>query len=167
LGNAPQLVPAPPGQRPLIGRLLQLYLHDFSEHAAISSPYGDVDEAGCFAYPYLDLYWREPGRLPFLIRTDGRIAGFVLVNQWFVSGQPGDHCVAEFFVLRKYRRTGLGTAAARRLFDGLPGWWEVPVAHYNAAAQQFWRKVLADRPFTECVGDGDRWMGPILRFQMS
>ena len=98
--------------------MLQLYLHDFSEHAAIGSPYGDVDEAGCFAYPYLDLYWSEPGRLPFLIRTGGHIAGFVLVNQWFVSGQPGDHC-----------------------------------------------KVLADRPFTECMGDGDRWMGPILRFQ--
>ncbi len=30
-------------EQPLLGRLLQLYLHDFSEHAALGSPHGEVD----------------------------------------------------------------------------------------------------------------------------
>jgi len=52
-------------EQPLLGRLLQLYLHDFSEHAALGSPHGEVDGGGLFAYPPgLGSYWQEPGRVP-------------------------------------------------------------------------------------------------------
>jgi predicted acetyltransferase len=63
-------------EKPLIQRMLELYEYDFSEYEGT-----DLDSHGCFGYPNLDLYWLEPTRHPFIVRVDGRLAGFVLVNQ--------------------------------------------------------------------------------------
>src|SRR5260221_3470726 len=83
---------------------MQLYLHDFSEFAAIDSAHGDVDPEGRFANIWLDSYWQEAGRIPLLIRANDCLAGFALLNRWSALGWPVDHAMAEFFVLRKYRR---------------------------------------------------------------
>ena len=108
------------------------------------------------------------GYVALLTRVDGRIGGFVLVSPPFASVLPNEHAIAEFFVLRKYRRTGIGTAAARRCFRRFPGRWEVPVAHYNRPALAFWRSVLTDAggidELSEEPGDGRRWSGPVLCF---
>jgi predicted acetyltransferase len=161
------VVEAPVTQRRVLDRLLQLYKHDFSEFALIGSPYGEVDDEGYFAYPGLESYWQENGLIPLLIRADDHLAGFVLVNKWSALGLPLDHVVAEFFVMRKYRRARVGTRAALTVFHRYPGQWEVPVASYNLPAQAFWRRVaeeLAQVQVEEIVGDGRRWAGPVLRF---
>jgi predicted acetyltransferase len=158
----------PSADRPVFERLLQLYLHDFSEHAALGSFYGEVDEDGLFAYPSgIDSYWQELGRVPMLIRADGHIAGFVLLNQWSALDRPLDHAVAEFFVVRKYRLARVGTRAAHEMFRRYPGRWEVPVAGYNRTALLFWRAVVRSTNvahLTEHTGDGRRWSGTVLRF---
>jgi predicted acetyltransferase len=153
-------------RRHVLDALMQLYQHDFSEHAPLNTSHGEVDENGRFDYRWLDTYWQEPGRVPLLIRADGRIAGFVLVNQWSALGRPLDHAIAEFFVLRKYRRARIGTRAAHLVFHHRPGRWEVPVASYNQAALAFWRGVVASLPqeAEERVGDGQRWVGTVLCF---
>jgi len=48
----------------------------------------------------------------------------------------------QFFVLRKFRRTGAGTAAAQALFHKFSGAWTVRQIPQNKAAQSFWRKVI-------------------------
>lgn len=53
-------------RRHVLDALMQLYLHDFSEHAPLGSTHGEMDEEGRFAYAYLDAYWQEAGRMPFL-----------------------------------------------------------------------------------------------------
>jgi predicted acetyltransferase len=137
------LAEATPAQRPLLERLLQLYLHDFSELLPPASPWGEVDEAGLFAYPpTLDPYCREPGRVPLLIRADGRVAGFALLNRWSALDRPIDHAMAEFFVLRKHRRAGVGTRAAHLTFQRYPGRWEAAVDRHNPDALPFWRSVV-------------------------
>ena len=161
------MVKAPAAQRPVLDHLLQLYLHDFSEFAPIGSPHGEVDEEGRFTYPGLDGYWQDGGRIALLIRADDHFAGFALVNQWSALELPLDHSVAEFFVLRKYRRARVGTRAALLIFRRYPGQWEVPVAWYNPPAQAFWRSVreeAAPGEVEELAGDGERWAGPVLRF---
>lgn len=113
-------------------------------------------------------YWQEAGRIPLLIRADGRIAGFVLLNQWSALDRPVDRAVAEFFVLRKYRRAHVGARAAHLVFHRYPGQWEVPVADYNRAALQFWREVLHSLgvgEIAEYTGDGRRWSGTVLCFE--
>jgi predicted acetyltransferase len=163
------VVEAPAAQRPVFDRLLQLYKYDFSEFAPIGSPHGEVDAEGRFAYPGLESYWQESGRIPLLIRAGDRLAGFALLNQWSAPELPLDHAVAEFFVLRKYRRARVGTRAALLIFHRYPGRWEVPVAWYNPPALAFWRSVTeaaAPGSVEEVAVDGKRWAGPVLRFAM-
>lgn len=156
----------PSGRRHVLDALMQLYLHDFSERALLGTPHGELDEEGRFAHPWLATYWREAGRVPLLIRADGRVAGFVLVNRWSALDRPLDHAVAEFFVARKYRRARVGTRAAHLVFRKLPGRWEVPVAGYNREALLFWRGVVRALPIPaeERAGDGGRWAGSVLCF---
>jgi predicted acetyltransferase len=153
-------------RRHVLDALMQLYLHDFSEYASLSTSHGEVGEDGRFDHFCLDTYWHEPGRVPLLVRADGRIAGFVLVNQWSALDRPLDHAIAEFFVLRKYRHARVGTRAAHLVFRQMPGRWEVPVASYNPGALAFWRGVVASLPreVEERVGDGQRWAGTVLCF---
>lgn len=156
----------PIGRRQVLDALLQLYLHDFSEHAPLGTAHGEVDEEGRFAYALLDTYWHEAGRVPFLVRADNRIAGFVLVNRWSALDRPLDNAVAEFFVLRKYRLARVGTRAAQLAFRRLPGRWEIPVASYNQPALLFWRSIARSLPVTvkERAGDGRRWAGTVFCF---
>lgn len=166
-----EAVEATAAQRPLLERLLQLFLHDFSERLPRESPWGEVDEDGLFAYPpTLDPYWQEPGHVPLLIRADGRVAGFALVNRWSALDRPVDWAMDQFFVLRKYRRAGVGTRAAHLVFRRFPGRWEVGVSRYNPDALPFWRSVVRTLPTATKgegqPGDGRRWSGTVLCFEV-
>jgi predicted acetyltransferase len=104
-------------RRHVIGNLLQLCLHDYSEFAGAESGDFEITFDGVFEYQWLDNYWREVGRVPLLIRTDTRIAGFALINRWSALRRPLDHALAEFFVVRKYRRAGVGSRAFRLILE--------------------------------------------------
>ncbi len=148
--------------RLILRNLLELCQHDYSEYNQ-----ADVDEYGLFGYSYLDHYWREAGRYPFLIKADGQLAGFVLVRRLGEETGIARYSVAEFFVLRKYRRRGVGREVAFRVFDKLPGIWCVAQEADNHPAQIFWQEVIAAYTgghFIE-IPASDEWPGPTLRFK--
>lgn len=120
--------------------LRQLLEFQSYEHSRFDN--ADLDCHGRFEYRYLDHYWAEPGRHPYLIIADGAIAGMALVRE----GSP--HSMAEFLVMPRYRRSGVGASAARLLFSLFPGRWQVREVAGNAAAAAFWRAVIPC-PFTE------------------
>ena len=165
-----EVMPALLRERPAIENLLQLYTHDFSEHWA-GTDRGDVDDDGRFAPYPLDAYWQDSSHTPLLIRSAGRIAGFALLNDESHRGGNVDRNVAEFFVLRKFRHGGIGTAAAHLMFARFPGVWEAAVARKNEAALQFWRRAVescpACSPLSEVDVTSDHWDGPVLRFHMA
>ncbi len=146
-------------KKSILRNLLELCQHDYSEFGG-----DDVGEDGLFGYKYLDHYWTESGRYAFFIRASGNLAGFALVCQ---LGE-GTHCLSEFFILRKYRHQGIGTAAARRVFDMFPGKWKVEQEECNLPAQAFWRRVVSEYTggqFEECsVQVNERWGGIEQRF---
>lgn len=136
-----EVTPAVPGESEVIANLMSLYLHEFSDVDANAT--GDVGEDGRFKDRYLERYWSEPGRYPFLIWVDDRLAGFALVARGEIV-EPGSsgHTIAEFFILRAYRRKRVGEQTARALFDKFPGHWSVPEHPTNEPAQAFWRAVI-------------------------
>ena len=143
--------------------LLELCQHDYSEFNG-----EEVDEHGLYGYPYLDHYWTEPGRYPVLMKVNGKWAGFALVRRLSEVDQPPLYAVAEFFILRKYRRKGLGTQLAFYLFDSFAGEWRVGQEPGNLPAQAFWRKQIAE--YTggrfEDLSSGDaHWQGPLQVFR--
>ena len=140
-----------------LAALLQLYVYDFSEALAL-----DVGDDGRFRVPPTE------GRDAFLVRVDGKLAGFLLHSgKSRLTGEDGVHDVAELFVLQRYRRCGVGERAARWLFDRFPGRWEVRQRAENVRAIAFWRRVI-DRytsgRFDEEVIADERWQGPVQRF---
>jgi len=159
---------AGPERRETLDNLFQLYVHDFSDFMAAGKQV-DVREDGRFPpYPPLSAYWREPDHEVMLIRVGGALAGFALVNAVSHSGLPLDHAVAEFFVVRKHRRAGVGFAAAMQTVRARPGQWEMAVARRNAAALPFWRRVasaIAGSAVEEIDRDDELWDGPIVRFR--
>ena len=124
-------------EKPVLANLLQLYLHDHSEFDGYS-----IGEDGLYFYRYFDHYWIEEGRHAFLIRVDGEIAGFAMIRDATNTGDT--HSIAEFLVLRKFRRRGVGTEVVKRVFDSFPGRWKVQQQPFNLSAQAFWRRVISD-----------------------
>ena len=157
------LSPASKQEKVALDNLMQLYKYDWSELTDI-----DVGEDGRYADYPLDAYWIEPGRHPFLLRVDGKLAGFALVaNRSRLTGATGVFDMAELFVMRRYRRRGIGRQAAFAAFDRLGGRWEIRQRAGNAAAASFWRRVVAaytGGDYREVYWDDAAWTGPVQMF---
>jgi predicted acetyltransferase len=134
-----EVVPAAAEQEPILANLLELYAHDFSEFHDL-----EIREDGRFGYKFLPLYWSDPDRYPFLVKVDGNLAGLILVMRG--PAVFGNHVVwdmAEFFVLRGYRRRGIGTLMAHEIWRRFLGAWEVRVMQSNVAANHFWAHAVS------------------------
>jgi len=131
-----EIIQATLEQKPLMVQLMQLYLYDFTEFTG-----DDILDNGFYQYSYLDRYWEEAGRYPFFIQVDEKLAGFVLIRTTQEAGVDVHH-IAEFFVLKKYRRQRIGRSAAWEAFDLFPGNWRVFEIPENLPAQSFWRRTI-------------------------
>lgn len=133
-----QIVDVLEEQKSVLKQMIELYEYDFSEFND-----QDLNEHGYYGYKYFDHYWTEEDRHPFFILVGGKYAGFVLVNSHCYIKQSGQaKSIAEFFVMRKYRRGGIGKQAAKMIFDKFKGDWEVLQHGNNEASQYFWVNVI-------------------------
>jgi len=135
------LEPVPQDRAPVLANLLELYIHDLSVVFPL-----EPDANGRFGYENLPRYWTEPEtRFPFFITTGGRIVGFVLATRGSpATTDPTDFDVAEFFVLRRHRRSGIGRNAAFALWRRFPGRLVVRVSEGNRAGLPFWQEVVGE-----------------------
>ena len=173
-----EIRPARADEREVCERLLQLYMYDFSEFAG-----GTAKPDGHF--PYHDDFgerWGRPWFRPLLLTvldtdprdriTEWRPAGFAFVANFTCfapKAEPDQWYMDDFFVMRKYRRGGVGTWLARHCFDTFPGRWEVGEMAENTAAQAFWRRVIGNYTgggFEDFVPTTGAWTsGPLQRFR--
>jgi predicted acetyltransferase len=133
-----EILPAMKEEMPVVANLFQLYAYDFSEFHAV-----EIAADGRFGFPDLPRYWSEPGRNPFLLRVDGKLAGFALIRRIPGPGTDAVWDVTEFFVLRAYRRHGIGKESAHSIWR-FPGPWQVRVMQSNHTASNFWQRAIAE-----------------------
>lgn len=153
---------------PKLTNLFQLYRYDISASRGESGQ--DVLPDGRYPDPhYLSSFWTDPRCLPFLVRVDDRLAGFVLVRSYSqLTDDPTVHDILDFFIMRKYRGQGVGTTVAIHIFDLFVGQWEVREYKSNHAAQTFWQGVIAsytNGQYTELTWDDERHRGIVQRFE--
>ena len=144
MADAPGVVleAATPTDTGLLSNLLELYIHDLSE----VFPGIELGDDGRFGYDGLARYVSEPERrFAFFVKCDARVVGFALVTRGSpATDDPNVFDVAEFFVLRGYRRSGMGRRAAFLLWNRLPGRWIVRVSEGNLGALPFWTRIIAE-----------------------
>ncbi|NOK57697.1 MAG: GNAT family N-acetyltransferase [Chloroflexi bacterium AL-W] len=150
-------------KKPILANLLQLYLHDCS----VFDERG-IDGSGLYHHASFESYWTQPDHHSFLIYADERLMGFVFINRTSLIHSAFDgYAVTDFFVLRRYRRLGIGRAAAETLFNRYPGKWEVATFAANVPAQAFWRSVIDQYTagsYTEIWQQTTNWRGHIRQF---
>jgi predicted acetyltransferase len=159
-----QIIQARSDQQTTLAQLLEFYTYDLSGIFNL-----DLNDNGHFTYESLPLYWTDPNRIPFLIWVDQKLAGFALIQK----GSPTDSApdiwdVAEFFVLRKFRRAGAGQTAANWIWSNYPGSWQVRVLATNQNAIDFWQSAVThftNAPATPVrkVTNGKDWC--VYRFE--
>jgi predicted acetyltransferase len=149
---------------PVLRRLMQLYLYDI---ATIDE--WDVGDDGLYGNPEtIERFWSATDeRRSFLIRVDGKLAGFALTRMGSYFGDPEARELSEFFVLRRYRRRGVGQRAVRAVFEMFPGRWEVRELGSNVDARGFWLTVIGRvtaGAFQEVAHTNEHGPGWVQRF---
>jgi predicted acetyltransferase len=122
----------------LLRNLFEHYIHDMAEWFDI-----DTRADGSYSYDTSLLVWGS-GYDAYLAKVGDSIAGFAIVGsavEWL--GNVGANDVHEFFVIRRFRRSGVGQKMAVLLWNEHPGEWLVRVLAANAAAVLFWRAAVS------------------------
>ena len=144
-----------PEKKEVLFRLLQYSLFEES-----LTDMNEMNEDALFDYPWFDAYFIEEEREAYLIRQrdTNKLLGFSMIRRH----EDGRHSIAEFLVIPKYRRQGVGTNAANACFKLHHGLWEVKPAYGSKSAKAFWKKTImqiTEKPkwkngmFTFVLGD--------------
>ena len=132
----------------ILKNLFEHYLHDMAEWFEF-----DSEETGAYNYPTSTVW--EKGYKVHLLYHQTIPMGFALLGSGEEFVQQADlQDVDEFFVVRRYRRTGVGRAFAGHLWDHSPGDWLVRVFQRNLPAMPFWRNTIdgyTDSNYSETV----------------
>ena len=155
--GAVDLVVVEPTELETLNNLTQLYQYDFSEIDATNL----ADDGRFHALDVLEI------DRAYFVRADGQLAGFALVQHRPSKIEPETLVwwMQEFFILRRYRRTGIGRAAASLVIHRHPGIWEVTETPSNEGAIAFWRAVLRTYGCRELTfDDPKRGLRPLQRF---
>jgi len=165
-----ELTLVPYEEKTVLYNLMQLYRYDSSEFDGHA-----LNDHGLYVYKYLDHYWTDEHRRPFMVKVDGELAGLALVSldrppeQMMLSQAERTHTVNEFFIMRKFRGRGAGREAACSLFDQIRGTWEVRQTYANKSAHAFWQRVIAQYTagggYEEKLLHDERWHGPVFVFR--
>lgn len=140
--------------------MLELYQYELSDIWD-----QDLDDSGEYGYS-LDRYFQASQCKAFVALVSGKYAGFALADGAVKVGTTGNW-MDQFFILKKYRRAGLGAELACTVFRALPGYWEVGQMRDNLAAQAFWRRVISAHTtgaYTEHSLSSGWWQGVIQSF---
>jgi len=146
-----------------LSSLMQFYIYDFTEFLPF-----DLNDEGQFNQSILDDYFDNADKIPFLVLVDQNLAGFVLVSsETILMENESGKSIKEFFIVRRYRKRGVGKAVARRVFSFYPGRWEVRVIRTNQPAEFFWEATIKEYTggnYKKDKQDDEVWRGSVFSF---
>ncbi|MFK0309920.1 GNAT family N-acetyltransferase [Pseudomonas sp. NPDC090233] len=136
-----ELLPTTADQAELIRNLYQFYAYESSDWEQ-----EDVEVDGRFYVheEHLQRYWQSAGWSASLVLADGFIAGFVLIERSELPGFDASE-LADLFILKRYRRQGIGRAVAQQVLSA-PGDWLLRCYAPDPVAVAFCTAVVADLP---------------------
>jgi len=141
----------------VLRNLYELYCHDMSQwldvetnkHASFSDHY-DASKS-----------WENGGSV-FMAKNGSLLIGFAIVQSASEFSSAEEWDLKEFFVLRKYRRTGVGRAFANFVWNAIPGKWLVRVHSNNRPVVPFWQRTMESYSDGKCreelkLVNGNEW----------
>ena len=135
-----EIYDAKENEKEIILNLMQLYTYELSFFEDETTNFQLLDSGLYAMSKYIELYWKEENRHPYILKFNGNLAGFVLER----FNEENHNEIAEFFVINKYRKLGAGTFMAKEMFKKYKGKWEIGTLLKNKRAQEFWRKVVKE-----------------------
>jgi predicted acetyltransferase len=157
-----QLRKAQPQDFAALQQLLELYQYELSDIWP-----QEADSEAKYGY---DLQrHRKAERFHAHVALEGsQYVGFALVAPAVVTRKEGNW-MEQFFILKRYRRSGAGFALAQHTLSSHPGAWEVGQMPANQSAQAFWRKVVTRvtaGAYVEVQVTEGWWQGVVQQFHV-
>lgn len=138
-----KLVPAIETDYPTLCNLARFYAYDMSEFYG-DEPGWEMEDDGLYGVGInYKNYFANENAFPFLIRYKNELAGFAIVDKESID-PLAEYNMAQFFILRTYKRKGLGKYVAFQCFEKFRGAWEVHVMPKNKTAYLFWRSIIGE-----------------------
>ena len=123
-------------EKELLYNVFQKYKYEMTKYYE-----DEMDNKGNYFYKYFEDYFIEPNRKALFIKYDGKIVGFIILNNHSCIGKKLDYAIAEFTIFPIYRQKGIAQAAISILFSQYRGVWELKYSLNNKKAKAFWTKV--------------------------
>ena len=153
---------AQPEDFPALQQMLELYQYDISDIYL-----QDTDTESKYGYD-LERHKQDERFHAHVALESSQYIGFALVAPAIVTRKEGSW-MEQFFILKRYRRSGAGRALALHVFQSYPGPWEVGQMPTNFSAQAFWRQVIATATagaFVELQVTEGWWKGVVQQFHV-
>lgn len=133
-----KVIKATANQEPILANLLELMAYEHTEQWKF-----DIGDNGFYGYEDLPLFWTDPNRYPYLIYVNDKIAGLVMVQKGSpISDDKDIWDIAEFFIMKKYKKQGIGTFVTQKIWSQFKGRWQVRVLVENKIASAFWLQAI-------------------------
>jgi predicted acetyltransferase len=123
--------------KPVIWNLFQFYCYDTSPEDG-----DDVEDTGLYALSceYFAQYWSTPNWRAHLLRWNGAIAGFALIED--SDAVPGAMELADLFVMQRFRRHGIARQVVHHFLSRRDIPWTVVVFNEAGHAKAFWKAMF-------------------------
>ena len=134
-----------PSQLGLLANLWQYYQLESSVRDGL-----DLDSVGRFETPdevFAKALRQEGGNSAQLVRYDGQVAGFLLLETAHIEGQDIIE-FADLYILPRYRGRGVASQVIEQVILGSSQPWLIAVFRDDVDALAFWRSAFERIAFT-------------------
>ena len=142
--NQLSIEPAQPKDQTLLFRLLQLYFFDsthWSDEDLQEDGLYECDEEGLLMF-----FDSNERNRAYILGVNGNPAGLALVEDVPFEGKRISE-FADLFVLPKYRRLGLASAATTQIVINSQNPWLFAIFRQNQEARRYWQTAFKRLPF--------------------